>query len=73
MPIPSLPLRGGQIVAQGTPDEIMTADTIYQVFGLKSTIVTDPVTNTPMCVPIGRGGRRRHAARALNGRHREQQ
>ena len=66
-------LRGGQIVAQGTPDEIMTADTIYQVFGLKSTIVTDPVTNTPMCVPIGRGGRRRHAARALNGRHREQQ
>ena len=52
-------LRGGQIVAQGTAEEIMTADNIFQVFGLKSTIVTDPVTDTPMCVPIGRGGARR--------------
>ena len=49
-------LRGGQIVVQGTPDEIMTAENIFQVFGLRSTIVTDPVTETPMCVPIGRRG-----------------
>lgn len=54
-------LRGGQIVAQGTPNEVMTADNIYQVFGLKSTVVTDPVTNTPMCVPIGRRGERKHS------------
>ena len=52
-------LRDGQIVAQGTTVEIKTADNIFQVFGLKSTIVTDPVTGTPMCVPIGRGGARR--------------
>ena len=52
-------LRGGQIIVQGTPDEIMTAHNIFQVFGLRSTIVTDPVTDTPMCVPIGRGGARR--------------
>lgn len=64
-------LRGGQIVAQGAPEEIMTAETIFQVFGLKSTIVTDPVTDTPMCVPIGRGGKRRKAARSPNGRFHE--
>ena len=52
-------LRGGQIVAQGSAEEIMTVENIYQVFGLKSTIVTDPVTESPMCVPIGRGGARR--------------
>lgn len=57
-------LRGGQIVAQGTPDEIMTVENIFQVFGLKSTIVPDPVTGSPMCVPIGRGGARRAKASA---------
>jgi len=65
-------LRGGQIVVQGTPDEIMTAENIFQVFGLRSTIVIDPVTETPMCVPIGRGGARRPKASAsLNGRAHE--
>jgi iron complex transport system ATP-binding protein len=47
-------LRGGQIVAQGSPDEVMTAETILQIFGLKSQVIADPVTGTPMCVPIGR-------------------
>ena len=61
-------LRGGQIVAQGAPQAIMTAQTILQVFGLKATIVPDPVTQTPMCVPIGRGGNRGKASRSLNGR-----
>jgi iron complex transport system ATP-binding protein len=47
-------LRGGQIVAQGSPEKVMTADNILQVFGLKTQIITDPVTGTPMAVPIGR-------------------
>jgi len=65
-------LRGGQIVAQGTAEEIMTAENIFQVFGLRSTIVTDPVTDTPMCVPIGRAGARRAKPPSqLNGRAQE--
>ena len=65
-------LRGGQIVVQGSAAEIMTADNIFQVFGLRSTIVTDPVTETPMCVPIGRGGARRaKSPDHLNGRSHE--
>ncbi len=47
-------LRGGQIVVQGTPDHVMTGDNIRQVFGLHTQIVTDPVSGTPMCIPIGR-------------------
>ncbi|MDE2908707.1 MAG: ABC transporter ATP-binding protein [Chloroflexota bacterium] len=65
-------LRGGQIVVQGTAEEIMTAENIFQVFGLRSTIVTDPVTDTPMCVPIGRAGARQaKSPDQLNGRVQE--
>lgn len=52
-------LRGGQIVAHGTPEDVMTAENILQVFGLEAEVITDPVTGTPMCVPIGRRGQRR--------------
>lgn len=51
-------LRGGQIIAQGTPEIVMTAGTVREVFGLHAQIITDPVTGTPLCVPIGRRSRR---------------
>lgn len=54
-------LRGGQIVAMGSPTQVMTPENILQVFGLKAEIITDPVTGTPLCVPIGR--RRQHKQR----------
>jgi len=52
-------LRGGQIVAQGTPVQVMTPDTISQVFGLKAQVVPDPITGTPLCVPVGRRSQRK--------------
>lgn len=52
-------LRGGQIVAQGAPEHVMTSETILQVFGLQAEVVSDPVTGKPLCVPIGRRGQRR--------------
>jgi iron complex transport system ATP-binding protein len=52
-------LRGGQIVVQGSPEEVMTAANILQVFGLDAEVVTDPITGTPMCLPIGRRGQHR--------------
>lgn len=65
-------LRGGQIVAQGSPEAVMTPENILQVFGLRAEVVTDPVTHTPMCVPIGRRGqRRRQAAASSNGKVKE--
>lgn len=47
-------LRGGQIVAQGAPQNVITCDIIRQVFGLDAQVIVDPVAGTPMCVPIGR-------------------
>ncbi|MDN3680881.1 ABC transporter ATP-binding protein [Vibrio tapetis subsp. quintayensis] len=44
-------LSGGKVVAQGSPEELMTESLIKQVFGLDSLIIQDPVTNTPMIVP----------------------
>ncbi|MEO1287631.1 MAG: ABC transporter ATP-binding protein [Chloroflexota bacterium] len=58
-------LRGGQIVVQGTPSDVMTSDNIYQVFGLQSQVITDPITHTPMCVPIGRRERQKLNARKV--------
>lgn len=52
----------GRIVAQGTPHEVVTAETVEEVFGIAAQIVADPVSGSPMVVPIGRHHRRPHAA-----------
>ncbi|WP_238625899.1 ABC transporter ATP-binding protein [Aggregatilinea lenta] len=66
-------MRGGQIVAQGTPEQVMTPENILHVFGLKSEVIADPVTGTPMCVPIGRRGqhKRRKPSPRSNGKVKE--
>ena len=46
-------MRDGAIVAQGPPAEIVTADIVSAVFGIDSRILDDPVTGTPLVVPIG--------------------
>ena len=47
-------MRGGAIVAEGSPDDIVTSDLVTDVFGLPCRVITDPVSHTPMVVPIGR-------------------
>jgi iron complex transport system ATP-binding protein len=47
-------MSGGRLVAAGPPDEIVTAEMVGEVFGLRSRIIRDPVARTPMVVPIGR-------------------
>ncbi|MEU8074780.1 ABC transporter ATP-binding protein [Catellatospora citrea] len=51
-------MRGGEIVAQGTPEAVMTADLVEHVFGVASQVMTDPQTGTPMVVPADRHRRR---------------
>ncbi|MFD6104841.1 ABC transporter ATP-binding protein [Nocardia sp. PE-7] len=46
-------MRAGQIVAQGKPADIVTAELLAEVFGLEATVLTDPVSGRPMVVPIG--------------------
>ncbi|WP_374927896.1 ABC transporter ATP-binding protein [Kytococcus sedentarius] len=52
-------MRDGEMVACGTPREVITAETVQRVFGLEAQVVDDPVTGTPMVVPVGRRGPRR--------------
>ncbi|OZM72071.1 cobalamin/Fe(3+)-siderophore ABC transporter ATP-binding protein [Amycolatopsis antarctica] len=47
-------MREGEIVAQGAPSDVVDAPTIERVFDMRCEIVEDPVSRTPMIVPIGR-------------------
>uniref|UniRef100_A0ACD5H1K5 ABC transporter ATP-binding protein n=1 Tax=Desertifilum tharense IPPAS B-1220 TaxID=1781255 RepID=A0ACD5H1K5_9CYAN len=44
----------GQVYTQGTPEQVMTEAMVRDVFGLECRIVPDPVSGTPMCVPLDR-------------------
>nr|WP_052488587.1 ABC transporter ATP-binding protein [Streptomyces sp. 150FB] len=52
----------GAIVAEGPPEEVVTAALVERVFGLRCQVIDDPETGTPLVVPVGRAGRRRAAA-----------
>lgn len=41
----------GCIFAVGTPSEIATPELIARVFGLAASVIEDPVTRTPLCLP----------------------
>ena len=47
-------MRDGEIVAEGTPAEVVTEETVHAVFGLGNRVITDPVSHTPLVVPVGR-------------------
>ncbi len=44
-------LKAGQIVAQGNPAEVVTAELVEQVFGLSCEVIADPLTGTPLVLP----------------------
>lgn len=44
----------GRIHVQGEPQAVMTEQMVTDVFRVKAQIAPDPVTGTPMCVPLGR-------------------
>ncbi|KMO96314.1 ABC transporter [Streptomyces roseus] len=47
-------MRGGQVVAQGPPAEVVTAELVEEVFGLRCQIIGDPETGTPLVIPAAR-------------------
>lgn len=42
----------GRVVASGRPQDVVTEGTVREVFGIDSRVVPDPVTGTPMVVPM---------------------
>ncbi|MBN9792695.1 Fe(3+)-dicitrate ABC transporter ATP-binding protein [Pseudonocardia sp. TMWB2A] len=57
-------MKDGDVVAEGPPAEIVTADLVEEVFGLRCIVVADPVAGTPAVVPLGR--ERLHAVRPVD-------
>ncbi|MFD3549993.1 ABC transporter ATP-binding protein [Streptomyces sp. NPDC058655] len=55
-------LRAGKVVAQGPPGEVVTAELVEEVFGLRCQVIDDPQTGTPLVVPAGRGARTKAAS-----------
>ncbi|MDN6658900.1 MAG: ABC transporter ATP-binding protein, partial [Acidipropionibacterium jensenii] len=47
-------IADGGVEAQGEPAEVFTEDRVSRVFGLNSRIIPDPVSGTPLVLPIGR-------------------
>ncbi len=47
-------MKSGRIVAEGTPSEVITAEVVENVFGLRCVVGEDPVSRTPMVIPMGR-------------------
>jgi len=47
-------MKAGAIVAEGTAHDVVTEDLVRDVFGLESRVVPDPLSGTPLILPIGR-------------------
>ena len=47
-------ISGGAVAASGAPAEVLTEQRVREVFGLDSRIIIDPVSGTPLMLPIGR-------------------
>lgn len=50
-------MKDGAVVAEGSPADIVTAALVEHVFGLPCTIIEDPVSRTPLVIPLGHGRR----------------
>jgi iron complex transport system ATP-binding protein len=53
-------LRDGRIVVEGEPADVITEATVRDVFGIECRIVSDPVTDTPLVVPMSRVKKKKH-------------
>lgn len=47
-------MKNGELIAQGAPKEIIDEQLIQDVFDLQSSVILDPVSDTPLILPIGR-------------------
>ncbi|WP_083283331.1 ABC transporter ATP-binding protein [Humibacillus sp. DSM 29435] len=47
-------LRGGRLLAQGPPADVVDEAFVRSVFGLESRVVIDPVAGTPLVIPASR-------------------
>ncbi len=46
-------MKDGAVVAEGRPSEVVTAELVEHVFGLPCMVIEDPVSQTPLVIPLG--------------------
>jgi iron complex transport system ATP-binding protein len=44
-------MRDGEVIATGTPEEVVTAERVEQIFDLPCRVMPDPETGTPLVIP----------------------
>ena len=47
-------LKNGQLISEGSPKEVITDSLVNEIFDLDCIVMDDPISNTPLVVPIGR-------------------
>jgi iron complex transport system ATP-binding protein len=47
-------MKDGAVVTAGQPTSVLTEEVVTEVFGMRCRVTPDPVSGTPMIVPIGR-------------------
>ncbi|WP_187978104.1 ABC transporter ATP-binding protein [Mycetocola sp. JXN-3] len=47
-------MKDGAVRASGTPTEVITEELVEDVFELPCRVITDPVTGSPLVIPLGR-------------------
>ncbi|MBO6129789.1 MAG: ABC transporter ATP-binding protein [Pseudobutyrivibrio sp.] len=45
-------MKKGHLIKEGAPEKIITPETIKEIYGLDSMVITDPVSNSPLIIPI---------------------
>jgi len=58
-------VAGGGVPVQGSPEEVLTRETLADVFGVAAVIGTDPVTGTVQVLPVVRSEATAVAARGV--------
>jgi iron-siderophore transport system ATP-binding protein len=48
-------MKQGAIVAEGAPAEVVTTASVETVFGLACQVIDDPMTGTPLVLPVPAG------------------
>ena len=46
-------MRDGRIVAAGSPEEVVTAELLQEVFGLRAEVILEPTEGRPHVIPLG--------------------
>lgn len=52
-------MKEGRIVAEGSPQELVTETLIAEIFGIRCSVMPDPVTGSPLYIPHARAASQR--------------